>query len=198
LQEIFGALPRVAFWLVPQYEDRYKLSRQIDSLAERFSSPCFVPHVTLYSCFRSPDQQELAHFARLAGTFETISMRVKALDSRDRIAQALYLDLMQNDDASQLYRALHECVPRPSNYQFRPHLSLLYQHLSEDDCKTLQRDLTILVEEISFNELWAVAIPARLASLEDFYGWQTLLICRLDSLPGTATINGNVVPVMQE
>lgn len=188
MQKSIEKLPRVAFWLVPQQADRQKLEEHIASLAKEFSAPQFVPHVTLYSCFRTHQQLELAVLARLARQSKPIAMLSEGLSGKERMSRALFIDLQLGDSSFNLSRNLAEGVPEPSEYFFEPHLSLLYQDLSAITQKRLLKRLVIDFEQIRFDQLWAVAIPASLKGLEDFTGWQPLMICRLDSDKNAATL----------
>lgn len=174
-------LPRVAFWLVPRRHDREKLQSHITSLALRYSAPIFVPHVTVYSCRRTLSQRELALAAGLARTCRPIVLNALGLSGKTRLSQTLFIRLQENAALLELNRSLHRGVEQPSNYKLDPHLSLLYQDIPVDVRETLTRDISVPLAKISFEELWAVAIPDQLNAIGDFDGWQNLLICRLDS-----------------
>jgi hypothetical protein len=127
-------LPRVAFWLVPCREERTVLQAQMIGLAVRFSAPVFIPHVTVYSCMRTPGQRELAVMAALAAGFRPVAARPSGIGSTGRLTQALFARLPDNPEISRLSRALHAGVPLPSDYQLTPHLSLLYQRCASMPC----------------------------------------------------------------
>jgi hypothetical protein len=175
-------LPRVAFWLVPQLEERKKLQSLIVELAERFSAPVFVPHVTVYSCWRSDQQRELAVIAGLADNCQPITMALLGLAEKDRLTQTLFCELQKSTALTRLSHSLGEGISRSAGHDLEPHLSLLYQNLPASVRETLVHETMIPLQEIRCDELWAVAIPGQLNAPDDFRGWQTLLIRRLDSL----------------
>lgn len=189
LQRDAEMLPRIAFWLVPRAHDRAMLQSIIVSLAKRYAAPVFVPHVTVYSCKRTQEQRELLVMAGLARRCRPFEMQCLGLSGKDRLTQVLFVSLQKDASTVALSRSLHADVPQPSNYKFEPHLSLLYQNISADDRDPLVRDIQIPLRKIIFDELWAVAIPDRLETLDDLGGWQNLLICRLDSAPFPDTIS---------
>ncbi len=174
-------LSRVAFWLVPHCRERAALQSLINDLARQFSAPEFVPHVTVYSCRRTPGQRELAVMAALAENRRPVVMRPTELACSGRLTQALFASLAEHPALDGLSRALHAGVPLPSDYQLNPHLSLLYQKLAAATRDSLVRETSLCLSEIRFDSLWAVAIPEQLTTLEDLYDWQPLLISRLDS-----------------
>jgi 2'-5' RNA ligase len=181
-------LSRVAFWLVPRRQQRQELQTLIKALAKRFSAPAFVPHVTVYSCRRSVKQHELAVMAALAGNCTAVAFGAAGIAGKDLLTQALFVKLTPDAFIRSLYRTLHSAVPYPSAYELTPHLSLLYQKLPTTVREELVRATTLPWQTFHFDELWAVAIPEQLKTLDDCVGWQPLVGCRLASVPFVDTI----------
>lgn len=173
---VIKELPRVAFWLVPSRHERAILQSIIVSLADRCSAPAFVPHVTVYTCARTQEQRELAVMAGLARRCRIFSMQRLGLSCKGFLTQALFASLQEDTATIELSQLLHAGVPQPSNYRLEPHLSLLYQNISVTDREVLAQDIQIPLLKINFDELWAVAIPDQLMTLDDLDGWQNLLI----------------------
>jgi len=182
-------LSRVAFWLVPRRQQRQKLQTLILALAERFSAPVFVPHVTFYSCRRSEQQHELAVMAALAGSCPAVTLGTVGIAGKDRLTQALFVELTADPVIRNLHLALHGSLPHPCGYDLTPHLSLLYQRLPTAVREELVRATTLPWQVLHFDELWAVAIPEQLETLDDCAGWQPLVTCRLASAPFVDTID---------
>lgn len=174
-------MPRVAFWLVPRQWERKILQDLIADLADRFSAPKFIPHVTIYSCHRSVSQGELAIMAGLAGLCPPVTLRTDGLASRDRLTQALFVKLNSAKTLGRLRQALQKELPQSSANEFIPHVSLLYQFLPASVHTRLAREIKFPMQEIRFDQIWAVAIPETIHSVENLSGWQTLLSCRLAS-----------------
>jgi hypothetical protein len=180
MQSHHNELSRVAFWLVPQQKVRLELSKVICQLAQTFSSPIFVPHVTLYSCLRTSLQTELGLLAKLAQQTPSLVCQVTEQNVSDRLTQALFVHLSAPPSAYKIYENLHLQVPKPSTYAFDPHLSLLYTHLTLFHQNKLMAKTLVEQREICFDQLWAVAIPDKIEKKNDCVGWQTLLTCRLN------------------
>lgn len=174
------SLTRVAFWLVPESGPRTTMRQLIHDFAERYRAPVFEPHVTLFSCPRTPGQEELAHLARLArGTAPlTLSVDSQAMTA-DLLAKTLYLPVAEIPALESLQHSLCQTLPASSPYQFEPHLSLLYQALTEAERQQLTAEVQWSAKPVRFAELRAMAIPQQLQAVEDFLGWQPLLVARL-------------------
>lgn len=182
------ALPRVAFWLVPEPHTRVILQDVIHRLAQRYAAPVFVPHVTLCSCARTPQGEELAALAHQAASLSPPTMQVTGPAAEGALTRALYLDLVPDEAAAALHARLRGQVSPGSSKAWRPHLSLLYQNLPRPMREALVRQQVTPVSTLRLTELWAVAIPAELTCLDNLVGWRTLLRCRLALAPGVDNI----------
>jgi 2'-5' RNA ligase len=172
-------LPRVAFWLVPEKNQRARFYDLIKALAERFAAVAFVPHVTVYSCPRTSQQQELAIAAGLAAIFQELTLEIDGLSGSDKLTETLFINFQKSHEIKDIHDQFHASIQCPANYKLHPHLSLLYQRLTIQQRKTLIEEISFNFDHVIFNELWAVAIPEQLESFYDFRGWQPLLTCRL-------------------
>jgi hypothetical protein len=77
--------------------------------------------------------------------------------------------------------SLQNKLPQASIHNFDPHVSLLYQFLPVPVREKLTREIRLPLQEISFDQIRAVAIPETMDTTENLSGWQTLLSCRLAS-----------------
>ena len=181
-------MPRAAIWLVPRQPDCAILQTLIADLAGRFSSPEFIPHMTIFSCRRSLLQEELAITAALARSCPPLTLRTNGLAFRDRLTQALFVRLRSDNKLDWLRGSLQNKLRQTSSHDFEPHVSLLYQLLPVPVCEKLTRDIRLPLQEINFDQVRAVAIPETIHTTENLSGWQTLLSCRLASTTIVGTI----------
>jgi len=188
LENYNSFLPRVAFWLVPRQPEREIIQSLMTELADQYLAPEFIPHVTVYSCRRSSQQEELAIMAGLAGRCPAVTLRTDKMVSTDILTRALFTSLNPDKTLTWLREILQKELPESSPHGFDPHLSLLYQFLSPSVRSGLAQEVSLPLQEINFNQIWAVAIPETLHAVEDLSGWQTLLSCRLASSAITGTI----------
>jgi hypothetical protein len=113
--------------------------------------------------------------------FPPFAVRPAGLACSGRLTQALVIGLPAHPSIIRLSRMLDAQVAQSSAYRLAPHLSLLYQALATSEQDTLVREVSLAVAEIHFDSVWAVAIPGRISTGNDLYGWQPLMISRLDS-----------------
>lgn len=119
--------------------------------------------------------------SKIAAKFQPVVMAAGNLSGSARLTRALFVELDLSPDAAAINAWLQRSVPLPSTYTFQPHLSLLYAHISDAERKKLSDEINLCMQQIVFDELWAVAIPRQLKSREDLVGWQLLLSCRFAS-----------------
>jgi 2'-5' RNA ligase len=181
-------LPRAAIWLVPRQPDCTILQNLIADLAGRFSSPEFVPHMTIHSCRRSSRQEELVITAALARSCPPLTLRMNGLAFGDRLTQALFVRLSSDKNLHWLRGSLQNKLRQTSGHDFEPHVSLLYQHLPVPVREKLTREIRLPLQEIGFDQMRVVAIPETIHTTENLSGWQTLLSCRLASKTIVGTI----------
>ena len=181
-------LPRAAIWLVPRQPDCAILQTLIADLAGRFSSPEFIPHLTIFSCRRSSLQEELAITAALARNCPPLTLRTSGLAFSDRLTQALFVRLRSDNKLHWLRDSLQSKLRQTSIHDFEPHVSLLYQLLPGPVREKLTREISLPLQEVNFDQMRVVAIPETIHTTENLSGWQTLLSCRLASKTIVGTI----------
>jgi hypothetical protein len=97
------------------------------------------------------------------------------------LTRAFFVRLSSDKTLRWLRKSLQDELPQTSADDFEPHVSLLYQLLPVTDRAKLAKEIGFPFDEISFDQLWAVAIPETSNVPENLTGWQTLLSCRLAS-----------------
>ncbi|MEM7208261.1 MAG: hypothetical protein AAF434_10580 [Pseudomonadota bacterium] len=115
---------RFAIWwlLEEEHSDRYQL--EINKLAERFSTPLFLPHITVVSGI-----EDKAIGRRLVDQLSEHTIRFDAkidkLEHRAIYYQSFFLHLRSATFHSTWARCKHAASSPVATYE--PHLSLLYQ-----------------------------------------------------------------------
>lgn len=127
--------------------------------------------------------------AALASRYPAVTMRPAGLASKERLSQCLFIGFHNNPAVYEFYKDLQDVDSHQSAFELYPHMSLLYQMLPGYLRQALIRETILPWQEIVFKELWAMAIPEKLRSLQDFVGWQPLLVCRLASVQNVGTID---------
>jgi 2'-5' RNA ligase len=145
-------------WLVPAAGPvRDQLAATIDRLAAEHDAPRFEPHVTMAGLFHPGEQAAVQTLTSLAADAHPFEIRFAATGYEQAYFRALYLRAEPSPQLTTLHEAARAAWALESR-PYRPHLSLLYADIAEEqkraiiDALGIQLPLTIRIETA---ELWA-------------------------------------------
>lgn len=158
-----------AFWLMPCEEQRGMLQESIDSLAARFNTPAFVPHVTLCSGTWEQGESVLIKAVDQLAPESEVEMDAVKLDWTEQWSTFFFLRLQCGSDLS-------ERVVEHLSGSHAPavglHLSLLYCFGGDPlDREALRNELADMLPEVIRFDSTAVAIPST-GSWSDVDEWK--------------------------
>lgn len=163
---------RVSFWLVPAAEERVFFQEIIDKLAQEHQALSFVPHVTIYSGEYKPNESISSLIDKAIQDVGSFSLKVDKILYSEQLAKTLFVQFHQSEVLSKISDSLRNNSQHPSDYSLNPHLSLIYQFLSEETKQELANLIKLSKAEVVFNEVQAIAHPETLQSAEDVASWQ--------------------------
>jgi 2'-5' RNA ligase len=151
-------------WLVPAAGPvRDHLVATMDRLAVEHDSASFQPHVTLAANVDAVVDAAAEALTSLAAAMTPVDVRFTAIGHEQTYFRSLYL----LPEASAQLIAVHEAVQRVralDSWQFRPHLSLLYSDIREEQKRLIIGSIGIALPlTIRFDaiELWATSRDVR-------------------------------------
>jgi 2'-5' RNA ligase len=118
-----------AIWLCFSKNDREYLKNIINRLSEKYQTPKFEPHITVYGLMDSEINlidkvvEEIAINAK-----SSIVTKSEILQSED-LWKTVYVELKINNQLESIHRNLKNNFERISKYEFKPHISLIYKFL---------------------------------------------------------------------
>jgi hypothetical protein len=164
---------RISYWLVPAEPDKAHLAQIISELAQRFDSPAFEPHLTLYSGPRDARDEPEEIIRAATHHFPPIALRTSGVGGSQEFTKTLFVEFCGTEPLLTLSEQLKRSSARPEPYALRPHLSLIYASL---DARVKQQ----LVEKISvppsvrFDAVKAIISRERTRSGEDVRAWRVV------------------------
>lgn len=167
----------LSFWLIPTHETRSWLTRDIERLAERYNAPVFEPHLTVHAGPLHGVASPASVLGETAFEFDPITLRAVAIGHSPEFSKAVFLELQQDEALLDLAGKLRERLP--SDYVLHPHISLIYQHLSEAQRSEITKDLLVPNQDMRFEVIQAVKCPAVTETADDVRSWQLLEEWRL-------------------
>lgn len=170
---------KVSFWLIPSEEDRAFFQDIIDNLAQEYDAPVFTPHVTIYSGEYTPEESPAELLENAIQGIQSFSLRVDKLLYTDQFTKTLFVQFYQNPILTQISQTIHNCSKHASEFALNPHLSLIYQYLTEEIKKNLITQLSLPKSEVFFNEVRAIYTRNQVKGWEDVVNWEVIDIRKL-------------------
>ncbi len=137
-----------AVWLLPKEDDSKYLSHIIEKLSKKYKAPQFQPHITVYGVIdTSLSIIEKAVKDSVVGLTE-FKVKKKSLHYSDNIWKSLYINLDYNTQLDKINNLLTAKLSQYGNYDFEPHISLIYKKMDNDEKLKIIGELDIKNEFI--------------------------------------------------
>ena len=160
-----------ALWLTPDAENRQLLSKHIGQFSEKYQSSQFEPHITLLGKITGDETELIRSAQSLANDLRCIDVNARHLDTDDIFYKRLFLKIEPSVRLDQAYQQASRLFELSDEYQWLPHLSLLYseQTISEKDLLSLgEFDLKLnclqLISAFGLPEEWKILLSIDLGS----------------------------------
>ena len=163
----------ISYWLIPSEPFFTQLQDLIKSLAKKYNSPVFEPHVTVYS---GPGNEKNCNriIDKATSGIKPISLEILKVDHSPIYIKTLFIEFQLDATISELSNHLRNTSEEPSDYILKPHLSLIYNNMENKEKQTLTSDIDMTWNKISFNWLKAISTPSDVQSKEDIALWRDL------------------------
>jgi 2'-5' RNA ligase superfamily len=171
----------LAFWLLPSADYEPEFARQIGELAQRYNTPVFTPHVTIYgeTIDHEPNSSEIhALLEEAVREVSPIILQVTGVSASEKFTKTLFVEFADSPELSRLCSRFKQ-LSSNADYELRPHLSLLYAHLPPNEKQTLAHELQAPFEHVLFDRVCAITGNARTDSREDVESWRVIAESRL-------------------
>ena len=155
-----------SFWLVPQEPDLAYLQGLINTLAERFGTVPFCPHVTLYSGELLPSIEVRHLLETVVQPVRPIELSIATLNYEPKFSKTFFIQVNQTPELVQLINRLISAIPDAQWPSLDPHLSLLYHSLDVETKHDLAENMTFLRPSIWFDQVQAIAAPSTFETQE--------------------------------
>lgn len=170
---------KVSFWLIPSEEDKAFFQQIIDNLSQEYDAPTFTPHVTIYSGEYAPDESPAELIEKATQDVQPFSLKVGQLLYTEEFTKTLFVQFDQSPILRHISDTLRRNSKKPSEFALNPHLSLIYQHLSESIKKSLITKISLPKSEVWFDEVRAISTPNKVKGWEDVKSWEVICIRKL-------------------
>jgi 2'-5' RNA ligase len=163
----------VAYWLIPSEPAHSFFQRIINDLARRYDAPVFEPHVTIHVGADHADAAEkaLEHAAREC---KPIALTPLGLDHSDDFIKTLFVRFAMSAELSEINGIIRQTANDSSQYELKPHLSLLYKNLAAAPRSEQAASITLPFSEIPFDSVQAIRCVSPTQNRADVEAWELI------------------------
>ena len=163
----------ISYWLIPASRLCEYYEPLITDLAKKYAAPPFSPHVTLYSA-----EGNVADAPRIC---EAVAPKLRQLGPVEvegvaygtKYTETLFVRLSTSPELERLSRQCRRAVGG-SAYELKPHMSILYCELSEEQKEHLVRGIQIPHRQLTFCEVRAIETPSPVSCRADVEAWKVV------------------------
>ena len=153
----------------------------INYLALQYDAPVFEPHVTIYVGADSTDAVDTT-LSKGARDCQPIVLQALEVSHSDEFIKTLFVEFGLNSKLRQLNQVICSAAQIPSEYELKPHLSLLYKRMSVQERRPLARSIEVPFSQVLFDSLKAVRCISPTRSRADVEAWRVVAEKRLGSI----------------
>ena len=168
----------IAYWLIPSEPAHSFFQRMIDDLARRCDAPVFEPHVTIHV---GADRADAAKNALGAAARECklIGLKPLGIDQSDEFIKTLFVPFATSAELSKINGIIREAANDPSQYELKPHLSLLYKNLAVATRREVAGSIDIPLSEVTFDVIKVVRCVSPAKSRAVVEAWRVVAAASL-------------------
>jgi hypothetical protein len=168
----------IAYWLIPSEPAHSFFQRMINDLARQCDAPIFEPHVTIHVGADRADAAKNA-LGATARECKLIGLKPLGIDQSDEFIKTLFLKFVMSAELSKINGIIREAANDWSQYELKPHLSLLYKNLLVAIRYELAASINVPFSKVTFDVIKAVRCVSPTESCADVEAWRVVAAASL-------------------
>ena len=178
-----------AYWLIPSEPAYCSFQGIVNNLAGRYDAPVFEPHVTIYVEADHVDAASRA-LARAVHECTRITLNPTRIDQSEQFTKTLFVGFTMTAELRRLNELIRSAAHDSSQYELKPHLSLLYKKMAAESRRNLAASIKVPLREVTFGAIKAVRCISPMQSRADVEAWHVMEAASLCSATFT---HGNAI-----
>ena len=168
----------IAYWLIPSEPAHSFFQRIINDLARRCDAPVFEPHVTIHV---GADRADAAKngLGAAARECKLIGLKPLRIDQSNDFIKTLFVQFAASAELSKINGIIREAANDWSQYELKPHLSLLYKNFAVATRYELAASINVPLAEVTFDAIKAVRCISPTESGADVEAWRVVAAASL-------------------
>ena len=168
----------IAYWLTPSEPAHGFFQRIVNDLARRCDAPVFEPHVTIHVGADRADAAKNA-LGAAARKCKVIRLTPLGIDQSDEFIKTLFVQFAMSAELSKINGIIREVANDSSQYELKPHLSLLYKNLAVATRRELAASIDVPLSEVTFDVIKVVRCVSPAKSRADVEAWRVIAAASL-------------------
>ena len=168
----------IAYWLIPAEPARSFFQGVINDLARRHNASFFEPHVTVHV---QADREDVAEkmTSKAARSCTLITLKALGIGHSSEFIKTLFVQFALNTELRRLSEIIRKAAQDSSDYELKPHLSLLYKKMPAAARRELANAIEVPFSEVAFDELRAVRCSSPTQTYADVEEWRVVTTKRV-------------------
>ena len=157
----------ISIWLIFSDKDKQTLRERIDDLSQRHSGPKFLPHITLYGSLEIEIKRLAVITDRCFSKTKKFTAHTAGIGQTDNIWKTIFIKIVPDSQLMELHEFLTTELEQFRNYDFNPHVSLIYRKMPEEK-------RILIAQEINFAPQYEITGVALVETSGDVNNWRIL------------------------
>ena len=161
-----------SFWLIPEKKAYTQLEGHIKTICQQYAATPFLPHVTLLVGEHQQNEDMVELGGRLADEVTAIPLKLQKIDYSDFFFKTLFLQFAPHPSLTKLVQIMQNAIQNHGEYQFDPHLSLIYAKMPSKAQQSLAQSIQLDAGTFLFDRLSLATLNPKTHHWDDIAGWQ--------------------------
>lgn len=163
----------IAYWLIPSEPAHSFFQQIINDVARRCDAPVFEPHVTIHVGADRADSAENA-LGEAARECKPIGLTPLGIDQSDEFIKTLFVQFAMSAELRKINSIIREAANDSSEYELKPHLSLLYKKMETAVRRELAASIDVPFSGVTFDSIKAVRCVLPTGSRTHVEAWRVV------------------------
>jgi len=142
-----------AIWFVLEKNDTEYFANIIDTLSAKYNAQPFKPHITAYGLVDVPLEELDKIVAKSIQGEKQFVIEKNNVSYSDVFWKTLFVEFQPNVQLERINKKLTESLESFTQYEFIPHVSLIYKKMNESEQKKLANSIQIK-EKFQVTAMW--------------------------------------------
>ena len=132
-----------AIWFLFDKSDHEYLSQIINKLSNINNCPIFIPHITAYGVINTRLEKIDTIISNSIKGIKPFMTEKNKLSFSNDFWKTIFIDIFPNSNLLEIHKKLKDNLPVTEKYDFKPHISLMYKDISNDEKEKIVDSLII-------------------------------------------------------